>query len=270
MTLTRPLETLAEQVRGVLEEDGAVPLVSYGVAPHVDAYAWPSVQGTPTLRAALALLRASAGVEQRLHAAMHALQDDPPEVVHVAVVYGTSLHFAQSTWIWSLHGGIPPHSHSPAHDTDACKRQRKKTVSLFERKLIRSCMAHESLHGTHRPAGRTRILLYAPPTLRLPGWTPRPHWNVALCTERPEPVQAEDAPPSEAEPPARDAPLRTSRMALSAAAMGQRAVRTSHRQPRGPRRAPPAQLWMEGGLGAGTAAAGHVWFECEAVLFGVP
>lgn len=283
--LTRPVHTLVDALHNALEAHGddasGVPGTSYALEPAPLPAAAPR---TPW-RDAVALARASAALEARLHAALCALQADPPQRVCLAVVHGPSLHFARAMSFWTLDAAIPPPSPSAARDSPASEAQRRKTSALLERKLVRHCMMCEALQGTPVPPGPTRFLLYAPHTLRVPGWTPRAHWNVAPPSE----VDAQDdaeAAASDAEDDADAAgqgaqgqgdgaraaqdtpPPRVSRMQLPAALDCRRRARASF-QPRAKRVVPQSHLVVHGGLDTAGREARHVWFECEVVVRGV-
>ncbi|WFC94558.1 hypothetical protein MBRA1_001190 [Malassezia brasiliensis] len=144
------------------------------------------------LRHAIALAQASADLEARLYAALRALQHHTPDQLQLAIVHGPSLHFARAIWFWTLDAGVPPPTASDAHDTAARKAQRKKTSSLLERKLIRHCMVHDALQGPSLVPCPTRVLLYAPHTLRVPGWTPRPHFKATIPPQSDEDAEAEE------------------------------------------------------------------------------
>lgn len=229
------------------------------------------------LRHVLALAQASADLEARLYAALHALQHDTPDQLQLAIVHGPSLHFARATWFWTVDAGIPRPTASDAHDTAARAAQRKKTSAMLERKLIRHCMIHDTLQGPSLAPCPTRILLYAPHTLRVPGWTPRPHYKATIPPQSDQEADAQEddeamdetstshvAPP----PSSRPAP-RTSRMQLSDLAIQCRRT-PAHFAPRTKRLAPQAHVVLHGGLrSVQPRQERHVWFECDVVLDGV-
>ena len=235
------------------------------------------------LRHAVALAQASADLEARLYAALRALQHETPDQLQLAIVHGPSLHFSRATWFWTLDTGIPPPSASDAHDTAARQTQRKKTSALLERKLIRHCMMHEALQGPSLAPCPTRVLLYAPHTLRVPGWTPRPHYKATIPPESDleadidevdevdevdDAMDETSASHGSSPPPSRHAP-RTTRMQLPDLALQCRRTPTRF-APRTKSLAPQAHVVLHGDLrSVQPCQERHVWFACDVVLRGV-
>lgn len=283
----------------MLEEQGAdpsvIPGLSYGIAiEEID-----TIVPMGDLRREVALAHASCMLARRLYAALRAMQDDGRITnVHLAVVHGNSILFPKRIWFWSLIGGIPRIQETEDmleyRDLDSPTKcmARKKRAEFLVRQFMRYCISNEALQETPIAPCPAHFLLYAPESIHMPGWAPRPHWKPELpehwdhpsekdiwnlyYEENGIPIPKEDEQTEAAQPSDAHSesdtqqlpPLRSSRMQLPTSVRNYKHTPSSF-QSRFKNKAQPKHTMLYAGLLYEPCEQSHVWFECDVVAGGV-
>lgn len=218
-------------------------------------------------------LEASNRIESRIHNLFKLLSqpDTPmPSSLRIAFVTGQSLLFPQSIFVIQLEHMISLGKNVIEESEDTEKR-RRKVSAMLERRFVRHCMEHDLLPLGSTPISRTRILVLAPSTTRIPGWTPRPHWTLPTASSKGEPSDS-PLPPSayDTHAPTVNTSEPRSRMSLrSQRLLSQQRVSRTPLPRRARVRAKPVYLKLEGGLASPThVSARDIWFECDTLVSG--